>query len=56
MTLGQHLTYLRTGQGWSQDVLAEAAPRIAEFARREGLEAHARSVCARAQQNKEVQP
>ena len=23
MTLGQHLTYLRTGQGWSQDVLAE---------------------------------
>ena len=41
---------------YSQDVLAEAAPRIAEFARREGLEAHARSVCARAQQNKEVQP
>ena len=36
--------------------LADAAPRIAEFARREGLEAHARSVCARAQQNKEVQP
>lgn len=23
MTLGQHLTYLRTGRGWSQDVLAE---------------------------------
>lgn len=23
MTLGQHLTYLRTRQGWSQDVLAE---------------------------------
>ena len=47
MTLGQHLTYLRTRQGWSQDVLAEAAPRIAEFARREGLEGHARSVLIR---------
>ena len=23
MTLGQHLTHLRTGRGWSQDVLAE---------------------------------
>ena len=31
----------------SQDVLAEAAPRIAEFARREGLEGHARSVLIR---------
>ena len=41
---------------YSPQALADAAPRIAEFARREGLEAHARSVCARAQQNKEVQP
>ena len=32
---------------YSQDVLAEAAPRIAEFARREGLEGHARSVLIR---------
>ena len=41
---------------YSPQALADAAPRIAEFARREGLEAHARSVCARAQQAKEVQP
>ena len=32
---------------YSQDVLAEAAPRIAEFAQREGLEGHARSVLIR---------
>lgn len=32
---------------YSQDVLAEAAPRIAEFARREELEGHARSVLIR---------
>lgn len=32
---------------YSQDVLAEAAPCIAEFARREGLEGHARSVLIR---------
>ena len=32
---------------YAQDVLAEAAPRIAEFARREGLEGHARSVLIR---------
>ena len=40
---------------YSPQALADAAPRIAEFARREGLEAHARSVCARAKQAKEVQ-
>ena len=32
---------------YSQDVLAEAAPRIAEFARREGLGGHARPVLVR---------
>ena len=32
-----------------REALAEAAPRIAEFARREGLEAHARSVLSRRQ-------
>ena len=42
---------------YSPQALADAAPRIAEFARREGLEAHARSVCARSRQEKEeVQP
>ena len=34
---------------YTREALAEAAPRIAEFARREGLEAHARSVLSRRQ-------
>lgn len=36
---------------YTQEALAEAAPRIAEFARREGLEAHARSALSRRQTN-----
>ena len=36
---------------YTREALAEAAPRIAEFARREGLEAHARSVLSRRQTN-----
>ena len=34
---------------YTREALAEAAPRIAEFARREGLEAHARSALSRRQ-------
>ena len=36
---------------YTREALAEAAPRIAEFARREGLEAHARSALSRRQTN-----
>ena len=36
---------------YTRETLAEAAPRIAEFARREGLAAHARSVLSRRQTN-----
>ena len=36
---------------YTREALAEAAPRIAEFARREGLEAHARSALSRHQTN-----
>ena len=41
---------------YSPQALADAAPRIAEFARREGLEAHARSALIRRQSNEEVTP
>lgn len=34
---------------YTREALAEASPRIADFARREGLEAHARSVLSRRQ-------
>ena len=36
---------------YTREALAEAAPRIADFARREGLEAHARSALSRRQTN-----
>ena len=38
---------------YTQEALAEAAPRIADFARREGLEAHARSVTIRCEEKGE---
>ena len=43
---------------YTREALAEAAPRIAEFARREGLEAHARSALSRCQSNEkgEIDP
>ncbi len=41
---------------YTREALAEAAPRIAEFARREGLEAHARSVLSRRQTNEKGEP
>lgn len=43
---------------YTREALAEAAPRVAEFARREGLEAHARSALSRCQSNEkgEIDP
>ena len=41
---------------YTREALAEAAPRIAEFARREGLEAHARSVLSRRQTKEKGEP
>ena len=35
---------------YTPEALAEAAPRVADFARREGLEAHARSVTIRCEE------